>query len=107
MLCTRAQYVRMSDVEHGHDAAPHPRGAPVSPSRTPAETEAALAAELRAVRPALLSPYAAELPGARAAVLSRLWRGLAHEPLPWVSRREAGHDGLTLRLADGRRLHGP
>ncbi|WP_328493108.1 IucA/IucC family siderophore biosynthesis protein [Streptomyces sp. NBC_00414] len=77
------------------------------PPRTPAETETALAAELRTVRPALLSPYAAELPGARSAVLSRLWRGLAHEPLPWVTRREAGSDGLTLRLADGRRLHGP
>ncbi|MFS8201090.1 IucA/IucC family protein [Streptomyces sp. CWNU-52B] len=75
--------------------------------RTPAETETALAAELRTVRPALLSPYAAELPGARSAVLSRLWRGLAHEPLPWVTHREARYDGLTLRLADGRRLHGP
>ncbi|MEU5699206.1 IucA/IucC family protein [Streptomyces aurantiacus] len=77
------------------------------PPRTPAETELALAAELRTVRPALLSPYAAELPGARSAVLSRLWRGLVHEPLPWVTRREAGFDGVTLRLADGRRLHGP
>ncbi|KAA0941567.1 IucA/IucC family protein, partial [Streptomyces apricus] len=74
---------------------------------TPAETEAALAAELRAARPALLSAYEAGLPGARAAVLARLWRGLAHEPLPWVTRRTAGRDGLTLRLADGRRLHGP
>ncbi|MDQ1035298.1 hypothetical protein QFZ75_001714 [Streptomyces sp. V3I8] len=97
----------MSDVAPGHDAAPTPEEPPVSPSRTPAETEAALAAELHTVRPALLSPYTAGLPGARAAVLSRLWRGLAHDPLPWVSRREAGHDGLTLRLADGRRLHGP
>ncbi|MEV0227042.1 IucA/IucC family protein [Streptomyces sp. NPDC050704] len=75
--------------------------------RTPAETETALAAELRTARPDLLVPYAAELPGARAAVLSRLWRGLAHEPLPWLTRREAGRDGLTLHLADGRRLHGP
>ncbi|QQM39943.1 IucA/IucC family protein [Streptomyces liliifuscus] len=78
------------------------------PPRTPAETEAVLAAELRTARPALLSPYTAELPGARAAVLTRLWRGLVHEPLPWVARREAaGRDGLVLRLADGRRLHGP
>ncbi|MGW6014151.1 IucA/IucC family protein [Streptomyces sp. NPDC055210] len=82
-------------------------GAPVHPPRTPAETETALAAELRTVRPDLLSPYAAELPGARSAVLTRLWRGLALEPLPWVTHREAGHDGPTLRLADGRRLHGP
>ncbi|MFC7840051.1 IucA/IucC family protein [Streptomyces sp. NPDC001046] len=70
-----------------------------------AETEAA--EELAVVRPALLPRYEAELPGARAAVLSRLWRGLAHDPLPWAVRREAGGDGLTLHLADGRRLHGP
>jgi hypothetical protein len=72
-----------------------------------ADAESSLAAELRTVRPALLSPYAAELPGARAAVLTRLWRGLAHEPLPWITRREQGDDGLTLHLTDGRRLHGP
>ncbi|GLX47529.1 iron transporter [Streptomyces hygroscopicus subsp. hygroscopicus] len=69
--------------------------------------EAEVAAELKAVRPALLPRYHAELPGARAAVLTRLWRGLAHEPLPWVAGRERGSYGLTLRLADGRALHGP
>ncbi|WP_189770895.1 IucA/IucC family protein [Streptomyces tauricus] len=82
-------------------------GAPVHPPRTPAGTETALAAELRTVRPELLAPYAAELPGARSAVLTRLWRGLALDPLPWVTRREAGSTGLTLRTADGRRLRGP
>lgn len=72
------------------------------------DAEAALGAELGAVRPGLALPYAAALPGARAAVLARLWRGLTHEPLPWVARRErAGGDGVTLLLADGRRLHGP
>ncbi|MBA2951155.1 IucA/IucC family siderophore biosynthesis protein [Streptomyces sp. PSKA28] len=71
------------------------------------EAEAAFADELRAVRPGLLTPYAAELPGARASVLTRLWRGLVYEPLPWITRREPGRDGLTLHLADGRRLHGP
>ncbi|GGK76339.1 IucA/IucC family protein [Streptomyces flaveus] len=74
---------------------------------TPAEAESDLAAELRTACPSLLSRYAAELPGARAAVLTRLWRGLAHEPLPWITRREQGGEGLTLHLADGRRLHGP
>ncbi|MFF8991066.1 IucA/IucC family protein [Streptomyces sp. NPDC014983] len=69
--------------------------------------EAEVAAELKAVRPALLPRYDAELPGARAAVLTRLWRGLAHEPLPWVTGRARGAYGLTLRLADGRTLHGP
>ncbi|MER6010853.1 IucA/IucC family protein [Streptomyces bluensis] len=75
--------------------------------RPTSDAEAALGAELCAVRPDLTQPYAAALPGARAAVLSRLWRGLAHEPLPWVTRRETGRDGLTLHLAGGRRLHGP
>ncbi|WP_037681456.1 IucA/IucC family protein [Streptomyces griseus] len=69
--------------------------------------EAEVAADLAAVRPDLGARYAAELPGARAAVLTRLWRALAHEPLPWITGRERGRDGLTLRLADGRRLHGP
>ncbi|MFH0515563.1 IucA/IucC family protein [Streptomyces sp. M41] len=73
----------------------------------PSSAEAEVAAELADVRPELASRYAAELPGARAAVLTRLWRALAHEPLPWVARREPAADGLTLRLGDGRRLHGP
>ncbi|WP_406441364.1 IucA/IucC family siderophore biosynthesis protein [Streptomyces sp. NBC_01613] len=73
----------------------------------PHPAEAEVAEELAAVRPALLSRYAAELPGARAAVLSRLWRALTHEPLPWITGRDPGRDGLTLRLRDGRRLHGP
>ncbi|MFE5366984.1 IucA/IucC family protein [Streptomyces mirabilis] len=71
------------------------------------DAEAALADELSAVRPALAASYAAGLPGARATVLSRLWRALAYEPMPWIARREPGADGLTLHLADGRRLHGP
>ncbi|MFD5131033.1 IucA/IucC family protein [Streptomyces olindensis] len=73
----------------------------------PPTAEAEVAEELAVVRPGLLPRYEAELPGARAAVLSRLWRGLAHDPLPWVARGERGRDGLTLHLSDGRRLHGP
>ncbi|MFJ4577726.1 IucA/IucC family protein [Streptomyces echinatus] len=73
----------------------------------PPIAEAEIAEELAAVRPALLPRYAAELPGARAAVLTRLWRALAHEPLPWLTGRVPGADGLALRLADGRTLHGP
>ncbi|MFD5774972.1 IucA/IucC family protein [Streptomyces fungicidicus] len=73
----------------------------------PPTAEAEIADELAVVRPGLVPRYAGELPGARAAVLTRLWRGLAHEPLPWVARREEGREGLTLWLADGRRLHGP
>jgi hypothetical protein len=73
----------------------------------PPTAEAELAAELAAVRPALGPRFAAALPGARAAVLTRLWRALAHEPLPWIARREPGREGLALYLRDGRRLHGP
>ncbi|MCN9244679.1 IucA/IucC family siderophore biosynthesis protein [Streptomyces sp. RY43-2] len=69
--------------------------------------EAELADELHAVRPDLSASYAAGLPGARSAVLTRLWRALAHEPLPWIARREAVRDGLVLHLVDGRRLDGP
>ncbi|MFF9622805.1 IucA/IucC family protein [Streptomyces griseosporeus] len=73
----------------------------------PPTAEDEVAADLAAVRPGLVPRFAAELPGARAAVLTRLWRALAHEPLPWVRRRGRTGDGLTLWLADGRRLHGP
>ncbi|NUO41666.1 MAG: IucA/IucC family siderophore biosynthesis protein [Streptomyces sp.] len=69
--------------------------------------EAEVAEELAEARPDLVSRYAAELPGARAAVLTRLWRALAYEPLPWVAGRVTDGDGLSLRLVDGRRLDGP
>ncbi|MFE5814461.1 IucA/IucC family protein [Streptomyces sp. NPDC056479] len=73
----------------------------------PLSAESEVAAELAEVRPELVARYTAELPGARAAVLTRLWRALAYEPLPWVARRERGREGLALGLSDGRRLHGP
>ncbi|MEU9451161.1 IucA/IucC family siderophore biosynthesis protein [Streptomyces sp. NPDC048277] len=73
----------------------------------PSPIENRLAAELAEVRPDLVDRYTAELPGARAAVLTRLWRALAHEPLPWVARRVRGAHSLALWLADGRALHGP
>ncbi|MFD7032380.1 IucA/IucC family protein [Streptomyces sp. NPDC059917] len=69
--------------------------------------EDAVAARLGDVRPALGPAYAAALPGARAAVLTRLWRALAHEPLPWVARRSVSGDAMTVLLTDGARLHGP
>ncbi|MFE3635687.1 IucA/IucC family protein [Streptomyces cellostaticus] len=72
-----------------------------------ATAETGLAEELAAVRPGLLPRYRAALPGARAAVLTRLWRALAYEPLPWLSRRGGGAPGPVLRLADGRHLQGP
>ncbi|MDJ0379980.1 IucA/IucC family siderophore biosynthesis protein [Streptomyces sp. G-G2] len=59
------------------------------------------------VRPGLAAAYAAALPGARAAVLTRLWRAFAFEPLPWVVRRSVAGDTMTLLLAGGARLRGP
>ncbi|MEV6113037.1 IucA/IucC family protein [Streptomyces sp. NPDC052109] len=73
----------------------------------PPTAEAEVVEELTTLRPALLPRYTAELPGARAAVLTRLWRALAHEPLPWVTGRVRGAHSLALRLADGRTLYGP
>ncbi|WCN04020.1 IucA/IucC family protein [Streptomyces sp. M92] len=73
----------------------------------PPTAEAEVADELAVVRPGLLPEFTAGLPGARAAVLTRLWRAFAHEPLPWVAGRETVRDGLVLRLRDGRRLAGP
>ncbi|MCY0949544.1 IucA/IucC family siderophore biosynthesis protein [Streptomyces sp. H27-S2] len=72
---------------------------------TPAEE--AVAVGLDGVRPALGPAYAAALGGARAAVLTRLWRALAFEPLPWVAAREGGPGSLTVLLAGGSRLEGP
>ncbi|MFD8498047.1 IucA/IucC family protein [Amycolatopsis sp. NPDC059657] len=59
--------------------------------------EAVFAADLLALRPELR--YRDALPGARAAVLDRLWRGLSLDPLPRVAHRD--RDTITL---DGGRL---
>ncbi|MFE5587525.1 IucA/IucC family protein [Kitasatospora sp. NPDC056531] len=69
--------------------------------------ERKLAEQLGDIRPELVDAYLAALPAARSAVLARLWRGLVHEPLPWIVGRVSGRDGISLRLADGRLLHGP
>ena len=53
----------------------------------PASLETSFAAELHEVRPGLVAPYRAALPGARAAVLARLWRSLCFEELPGLDRR--------------------
>ncbi|MEU6310996.1 IucA/IucC family protein [Streptomyces sp. NPDC047014] len=73
----------------------------------PSGAEKAVATELADLRPGLGPSYAAALDGARAAVLTRLWRALAYEPLPWIVGRERAADGLRLRLAGGRLLEGP
>ncbi len=47
-------------------------------------------AALRRLRPDLVARFDAELPGARAAVLTRLWGALLREPLPGVVRCAGG-----------------
>ncbi|MGN9843073.1 IucA/IucC family protein [Nonomuraea sp. H19] len=64
--------------------------------------EEVFAAELALVRPDLSTRYARALPGARAAVMGRLWRSLLAEPLPGAARGQG-----EVLLADGRRLTGP
>ncbi|GGL12297.1 iron transporter [Mangrovihabitans endophyticus] len=53
--------------------------------------------ELRQARPGLLQPFDAALPGARSAVLARLFGALIREPLPGLLRRST--DGTTVRVA--------
>ncbi|MFD5148922.1 IucA/IucC family protein [Streptomyces sp. NPDC058401] len=84
-----------------------PTGAPAPTGATGATRPAGPAGPAAAHRGSLGSAYAAALPGARAAVLTRLWRAFAFEPLPWITRRERGSGVLALRLASGSRLEGP
>jgi DNA polymerase-3 subunit chi len=76
---------------------------PDSAAATRRPLETAFATELATLRPDLRDAYAAALPGARAAVLGRLWRALLLEPLPGIASR--GPD--RVRFHDGRVLTGP
>ncbi len=46
----------------------------------------------------------ATIPGARAAVLARLWGALSREPVPGVTSRRDDGRSVTLTLSDGRTL---
>jgi staphyloferrin A synthase len=61
---------------------------------------------LSAHRPAMLEPFRAALPYARAAVLARLWGALSREPLPGLTDRLWCDGGLTVTV-HGRQLSGP
>jgi siderophore synthetase component len=74
---------------------------------TPAPDERQTRAALEDLRPDLLGGYDAALPGARAAVLARLWGALAREPIAGVARAGQHGDRLVVTLADGRTLTGP
>ncbi|MFV2020808.1 IucA/IucC family protein [Micromonospora sp. LOL_023] len=68
---------------------------------------AATVAQLRRWRPELVSPVSEAVPGARAAVLARLWGALGREPVPEVVGRRVVGGELVLGLADGRQVRGP
>lgn len=68
-----------------------------------ADTERAVARH----RPELLGAYRAAVPGARAAVLGRLWGALCREPIAGVVGRVRRGDEVVVELADGRRVTGP
>ncbi|MEZ0089628.1 siderophore synthetase component [Streptacidiphilus sp. EB129] len=98
---------------------PRPRGrVPHRPQGHTRPLEASFEAELHVVRPSLVEPYREALPGARAAVLARLYRSLRFEDLPGTAGRRlngpdlraydvgAPKDELTLRL-DGREYSHP
>lgn len=68
-----------------------------------AGTEQALAR----LRPELLGAYRAAVPGARAAVLGRLWVALCREPIPGVVGRMRRGEEYVVGLADGREVTGP
>jgi siderophore synthetase component len=80
-------------------APPTTRSAPPSGHTLDA---AATRAALRNLRPDLLERYDAAVPGARAAVLSRLLGALDREPLPGVERRPG-----RVTIADGRAVAFP
>ncbi|MFD7004244.1 IucA/IucC family protein [Streptomyces mirabilis] len=60
--------------------------------------------ELRRVRPDLVEPFTAALPGAQATVLGRLWGAFSREPLPGVTSRQREGDTLVVTLRQGDRL---
>ncbi|MFJ8153642.1 IucA/IucC family protein [Streptomyces sp. NPDC094468] len=57
--------------------------------------------DLRRIRPDLVDPCSAALPGARATVLGRLWGALAREPVPGVTGRRTVSDRLVIDLRGG------
>ncbi|GAB7045239.1 IucA/IucC family protein [Catenuloplanes indicus] len=63
--------------------------------------------DLGRLRPDLVAGYDAALPGARAAVLTRLWGAIGREPLPGLGNRATTGGRLTVTLAGGGTLTGP
>ncbi|BCB76009.1 IucA/IucC family siderophore biosynthesis protein [Phytohabitans flavus] len=57
-------------------------------------------------RPDLVTPFEKALPGARSAVLARLWGAYAREPVPGLLRRSQAGNHLTVHTSAGQ-LTGP
>jgi len=76
------------------------------PAPTRTATERGYAAWLAEHRPDLHAGFLSALPGARAAVLARLWGALAREPLPGLTARAERAGELTVTVA-GHSVHGP
>jgi siderophore synthetase component len=81
-----------------HPAPPYAAGAPDAQ-----QTREALVRD----RPDLLVGFDRELPGARAAIVRRLWTALRREPLPGVTGTQAIGGDVLVTLADGRMAIGP
>jgi len=78
----------------------------VKNGRVHAPDPAATLAALHRDRPDLATPFERALPGARSAVLARLWGAYAREPIPGVRRREQDGNRLTVHHDKGT-LTGP
>ncbi|MGC9666186.1 IucA/IucC family protein [Planosporangium sp. 12N6] len=78
---------------------PVPQRTPTDPTPAEGTTAAALGSDLRRA-------YADALPGARAAILSRLWGALTREPIAGVTGVTRDGGDLTVTLTGGRRLRG-
>ncbi|MFI5841259.1 IucA/IucC family protein [Catenuloplanes sp. NPDC051500] len=63
--------------------------------------------DLTRLRPDLVDRYDAALPGARAAILTRLWGAIGREPVPGLHAHTTGAGRVTVTLANGVTLHGP
>ncbi|HEU4422592.1 MAG TPA: IucA/IucC family protein [Pilimelia sp.] len=83
-----------------------PVRATAGPVDDPAPDPAATLAALRRLRPDLVAAYETVLPGARAAVLGRLWGALSREPIPGVTARRSAGGWLTVDLTGGAVLAG-
>ncbi|MBB5866959.1 siderophore synthetase component [Allocatelliglobosispora scoriae] len=61
---------------------------------------------LRVHQPDLINRYDARLPGARAAILARLWGAINREPIPGIAERRAVGSDSLITFTDGARLIG-